>query len=58
MIGVEEEKEITDVHFGEISMSAIYQGVVLLWEAVRSCFGRGRWVNEKPWLNDDAWRNE
>ena len=36
----------------------IYKGARLVWTMVRSCFGRGYWINEKPWLNTDAWRNE
>ena len=31
--------------------------VKLVWELVSSCFGSGYWNNEKPWKNDDAWRN-
>lgn len=29
----------------------------LVWQAIRSCFGRGWWVNEKPWSNKDVWKN-
>lgn len=35
----------------------VYKGVKLVWEAIRSCFGSGRWINEKPWLNNERWRN-
>ena len=35
----------------------IYNGARLVWTAVRSCFGAGYWINEKPWLNDEAWKN-
>lgn len=35
----------------------IYKGTQLVWRAVRSCFGYGYWVNNKPWLNTDAWKN-
>ena len=51
-------KEITAVTaFGKV-ITAIYAGVKLVWQAVRSCFGAGHWRNDKPWLNDEAWRNE
>ena len=35
----------------------IYKGARLVWTAIRSCFGAGLWINEKPWLNDEAWKN-
>ena len=30
----------------------------IIWQGIRSCFGGGLWLNNKPWLNDDAWKNE
>lgn len=42
----------------ELIISAVYIGASLLWTLVRSCYGRGYWINEKPWLNGDAWKNE
>lgn len=51
-------KEITAVTaFGKV-ITAIYAGGKLVWQTVRSCFGAGHWRNDKPWLNDEAWRNE
>lgn len=29
----------------------------MVWQAIRSCFGRGFWNNIKPWSNTDGWRN-
>lgn len=28
-----------------------------VWQAIRSCFGRGFWNNQKPWSNTDGWKN-
>ncbi len=39
------------------AVTEIYRGARLVWSAIKSCFGKGFWVNEKPWLNNDAWRN-
>ena len=39
------------------SIKAIYKGSLLLWEAIESCFGKGFWIGEKPWSNEDAWKN-
>lgn len=52
------DKEITSIYRGNRTISAIYQGAKLVWEAVRSCFGKGFWTNEKPWNNQDAWDND
>lgn len=30
----------------------------LVWQSVRSCFGAGYWSNDKPWINEEAWKNE
>lgn len=29
----------------------------LIWQAVRSCFGSGVWIDEKPWIDDEAWKD-
>ncbi len=44
-------------YFAGHAIAAVYKGLRLVWTAVRSCFGKGYWINEKPWINDDAWRN-
>lgn len=28
----------------------------LVWQAVRSCFGSGIWISEKPWITDETWK--
>ena len=38
-------------------VAAVYKGTQLLWQYIRSCFGRGYWINEKPWNNDNGWAN-
>ena len=30
----------------------------MIASAIRSCFGRGYWMGDKPWLGEDAWKNE
>ena len=35
----------------------IYRGAQLVWTAIKSCFGAGYWVNTKPWLNNEGWKN-
>lgn len=51
-------KEITSIHIGGKAVTTVYKGAKLVWQAVRSCFGIGYWVNEKPWLNEEGWKNK
>ena len=50
-------KEITAVNAYGRAIPAIYAGTRLVWPAIRSRFGSGWWVNEKPWLNEEGWKN-
>ena len=50
-------KEIVGVSKGDLTISYVYKGAVLVWRAIRSCFGNGYWVKEMQWSNEDAWRN-
>ena len=52
------DKEITAVYFGKTAIKAIYKGSKLLWEAVRSCFGSGKWIGDKPWIGEEKWKGE
>jgi hypothetical protein len=50
-------KEITGIYAGNKPIVAVYKGAALVWQAIRSCFGAGYWINKFPWVNSDAWRN-
>ena len=58
------QKYVTDIKTGESvqkNIGAIYQGTKLVWRtiynAIKSCFGSGTWLGDKPWLGDDNWEN-
>lgn len=53
-----DKKEVVDIHVNGKAGTMLYKGRTLLWEAVKSCFGRGMWINDKPWSNTDGWRND
>ena len=42
-------------------IGAIYKGSRLVWvtvyNAIKSCYGSGTWIQDKPWLDNDFWKN-
>lgn len=42
-------------------IGAIHKGSKLVWmtiyNAIKSCFGSGRWLIDKPWLDNETWKN-
>lgn len=56
-------KEIIDKVQSTIQrdIGAVYKGSQLVWmtvyNAIKSCFGSGTWVQDKPWLDSDSWKN-
>ena len=50
-------KEISSIYHNNKTITAIYKGANLLWEAVTSCFGKGYWVKTSSWSNVDGWKN-
>lgn len=51
------DKSITTIYKGKRHLAVIYQGAKLVWQYVRSCFGRGYWITDKAWSNDNGWAN-
>lgn len=59
---VRNKKEVIEIIHGAVPLVEVRRGRILVWEKeapgdVSSCFGSGHWINELPWLNDDAWVN-
>lgn len=51
------KKEIIGLYKNNKQIQATYKGLHLFWQGIRSCFGSGAWINLKPWLNDEGWKN-
>lgn len=49
--------EITEIKIGKKVITYVKQKMLVLYEAILSCFGKGYWVNDAPFLNDDGWVN-
>lgn len=45
------------LYYGSKVITTVYKGLVLIWQAIKSCFGNGYWDNTKPWDNEDGWSN-
>ena len=43
-------------YHGNRAIQAIYKGTRLVWEGIRSCFGAGYWIPEKPWIETEGWK--
>lgn len=48
---------IQRIRINNKEVSTIFLGKNKIFEAIKSCFGKGYWINEKPWKNDDGWKN-
>ena len=44
-------------YYGTKTISAVYYGAKLVWEAIASCFGSGMWLDLRAWKNTDGWKN-
>lgn len=29
----------------------------IIWQGIRSCYGKGYWRPEKPWLDNEKWKD-
>lgn len=50
-------RDIIEISRGRQDISYVYYGKYLVWQLAGSCYGTGHWINDRPWLNNDAWRN-
>ncbi len=49
--------ELSARYYGTKTITAVYKGARLVWEAITSCFGSGMWLNLRAWKNTDGWKN-
>lgn len=54
---VQGNKETTAIYIGTKAVQIVYRGVKLVWQAIRSCFGKGSWDDELPWDDEDTWQD-
>lgn len=54
-------REITGINRKGRNISEVWKYINgawrIVWQAVRSCFGTGYWINKKPWINEEGWKN-
>lgn len=51
-------RKITGVFAQGKVIKAVHYGARLVWEAIRSCFGSGKWVDKYPWLDKEVWKDK
>ena len=56
MLNINGKTVVSMMRDGKI-LSAMYRNGQLIWQAVRSCFGSGIWVERKPWLDTEKWKD-
>lgn len=49
--------EITRIEYKNHPILTIYYLGKVVWQAIKSCFGNGYWINNKGWLNQEGWKN-
>lgn len=49
--------DIFDIKHDKKTIIYVYKGSNLVWQAIKSCFGLGYWINNAPWINTDGWKN-
>lgn len=50
-------KNIETLYLGKQVIQEIRKGTIIIWEAIKGCFGSGFWKNNKGWINKEGWRN-
>lgn len=58
MISIQGKDNIVDIRWQGREIIAKYFGSLLVWSKTRSCYGRGYWIPEYPWIDNDIWKNE
>lgn len=49
-------RNISTIAYGSRIIAEIRLGTRLVYTAIRSCFGSGRWIPDKPWIGSEPWR--
>lgn len=57
--------ELNDIVRKRYPLSKVYRNGYLVWQKggggggdiVASCFGNGYWIDELPWIDTDAWKD-
>ena len=52
-----DSKNIETLYLGKQVIQEIRKGAIIIWEAIKGCFGSGFWKNNKGWINKEGWRN-
>ena len=48
--------ELSARFWGSKIVVSVYRGIKAIWSSVRSCFGSGKWIGNKPWIGKEKWK--
>lgn len=51
------DKLADPIYYNDQVVALVYCNGRLVYTAIHSCFGKGYWINDKPWSNTDAYKN-
>lgn len=49
-------KPLAARYYGRRAVLFVYKGIKLIWQSIRSCFGSGKWIGNKPWIGKEKWK--
>ena len=50
-------KQVSDIKHNTKGMTAIYHLSLLVWQNLKSCFGKGYWDSIAPWSDTEGWKD-
>lgn len=51
------KNDISALSYGAVVIVAVSKGIDAVWTSIRSCFGSGAWMDDKPWADDEGWKD-
>lgn len=49
--------DIQPIYNGSIVIQKVMYGIYVVYEGIKSCYGSGGWLNPKPYIHNDGWKN-
>lgn len=50
-------RKVSALYYLGKAVQKVYHFGLVVWQALRGCFGSGQWENAEAWENEDEWKN-